>query len=81
MPSSNFRGHGKVIYVDANKINKALNIEKLLMGAMKIRGGVLGKKPKNMILLITAEPNINIDRLAYKIIQILGKDWSEFFGK
>jgi hypothetical protein len=36
---------------------------------------------KNMILLITAEPNINIDRLAYKIIQILGKDWSEFFGE
>jgi hypothetical protein len=36
---------------------------------------------KNMILLITAEPNINIDRLAYKIIQILGKDWSGFFGE
>ncbi|MDH3677332.1 MAG: hypothetical protein OEQ12_03415 [Nitrosopumilus sp.] len=36
---------------------------------------------KNNILLITAEPNINIDRLAYKIIQILGKDWSKFFGK
>ena len=26
---------------------------------------------KNTILLITAEPNVNIDRLAYKIIQIL----------
>lgn len=36
---------------------------------------------KNMILLITAEPNVNIDRLAYKIIQIFGKDWSEFFGE
>jgi hypothetical protein len=35
----------------------------------------------NMILLITAEPNVNLDRLAYKIIQILGKDWSEFFGE
>ena len=35
---------------------------------------------KNFILLITAEPNVNIDRLAYKIIKILGKDWSEFFG-
>ena len=33
------------------------------------------------ILLITAEPNINIDRLAYKIIQIMGNEWSEFFGK
>ena len=36
---------------------------------------------KNMILLITAEPNVNIDRLAYKIIQVLGKDWSEFYGE
>ena len=36
---------------------------------------------KNLILLITAEPNVNIDRLAYKIIQILGNDWSEFFGE
>ena len=36
---------------------------------------------ENMILLITAEPNVNLDRLAYKIIQILGKDWSEFFGE
>lgn len=35
---------------------------------------------KEMILLITAEPNVNIDRLAYRIIQILGKDWSEFHG-
>ena len=36
---------------------------------------------KNTILLITAEPNVNIDRLAYKIIRILGKDWSEFYGE
>lgn len=36
---------------------------------------------KNSILLITAEPNVNIDRLAYKIIQHLGKEWSEFFGQ
>lgn len=36
---------------------------------------------KKFILLLTAEPNINIDRLAYKIIQIMGKEWSEFFGK
>ena len=36
---------------------------------------------KEMILLITAEPNVNIDRLAYRIIQILGKDWSKFHGE
>jgi len=28
---------------------------------------------KNSILLITTEPNVNIDRIAYKIIQILEK--------
>lgn len=33
---------------------------------------------KNSILLITTEPNVNIDRIAYKIIQILGKEWWEF---
>lgn len=36
---------------------------------------------KEMVLLITAEPNVNIDRLAYRIIQILGKDWSQFYGE
>ena len=36
---------------------------------------------KEMILMITAEPNVNIDRLAYKIIQILGENWSEFYGE
>ncbi len=36
---------------------------------------------KKVILLITAEPNVNIDRLAYKIIENLGKDWSEFYGE
>ncbi|HUT06006.1 MAG TPA: DUF6659 family protein [Nitrosopumilaceae archaeon] len=36
---------------------------------------------KNVILLITTEPNVNIDRLAYKIIQVLGKSWSEFYGE
>lgn len=36
---------------------------------------------KDSILLITAEPHVNIDRLAYKIIQILGGHWSEFRGQ
>ena len=46
--------------------------EKLVMMSFPLR--------KN-ILLITAEPNVNIDRLAYRIIQILGKEWGEFFGQ
>lgn len=36
---------------------------------------------KDMILLITAEPHVNIDRLAYKIIQSLGEDWGSFYGE
>jgi len=36
---------------------------------------------KNMILLLTAEPNVNIDRLAYRIIQVLGESWDEFYGE
>ena len=36
---------------------------------------------KNMILLITAEPHVNIDRLAYKIIQNIGEDWGSFSGE
>ena len=32
------------------------------------------------IILIIAEPSVNIDRLGWKIIQKLGKQWSEFQG-
>ncbi|MDX1441880.1 MAG: DUF6659 family protein [Nitrosopumilaceae archaeon] len=46
--------------------------EKLVMMSFPLKG---------MIFLITAEPNVNIDRLAYKIIQILGKDWGTFYGE
>ena len=32
------------------------------------------------IVMITAEPAVNIDRLAWKILNKLGKQWSEFSG-
>ncbi|MDH3657816.1 MAG: hypothetical protein OEM77_06735 [Nitrosopumilus sp.] len=32
------------------------------------------------IIMVTAEPGVNIDRLAWKIIYKLGKQWSEFQG-
>ena len=32
------------------------------------------------VILVTAEPGVNIDRLAWKIINKLGKQWSEFQG-
>jgi len=42
---------------------------------------VLSFPLKNCILLVVAEPNENIDRLAYRIIQKLDQQWYEFFGK
>ena len=33
------------------------------------------------VVMIVAEPNVNIDRLAYRIIEKLGSQWGEFFGK
>jgi hypothetical protein len=33
------------------------------------------------VIMIVAEPNVNIDRLAYRIIEKLGSQWDEFFGK
>jgi len=33
------------------------------------------------VVMIVAEPNVNIDRLAFRIIEKLGSQWGEFFGK
>ena len=33
------------------------------------------------VIMIVAEPNVNIDRLAYRVIEKLGSQWDEFFGK
>ena len=32
-------------------------------------------------IVIVAEPNVNIDRISWQIIQILGKQWSSFAGE
>ena len=32
------------------------------------------------IILVIAEPSVNIDRLGWKIINMLGNQWSEFHG-
>jgi len=36
---------------------------------------------KNCILMVVAEPHVNIDRLAYRIIKKLDQQWYEFYGK
>lgn len=33
------------------------------------------------VIMIVAEPHVNIDRLAFRIIEKLGNQWGEFFGK
>lgn len=33
------------------------------------------------VIMIVAEPQVNIDRLAFRIIEKLGSQWGEFFGK
>ena len=33
------------------------------------------------VIMIVAEPNVNMDRLAFRIIEKLGSQWDEFFGK
>ena len=32
------------------------------------------------ILLVTAEPHVNIDRLAFRIIEKMGQQWYDFYG-
>ena len=33
------------------------------------------------VIMVVAEPHVNIDRLAFRIIEKLGSQWGEFFGK
>ncbi|MCH9659037.1 hypothetical protein K0U27_10205 [archaeon] len=33
------------------------------------------------VIMIITEPHINIDRLAYKVIERLGRQWGEFVGE
>lgn len=33
------------------------------------------------VVMIMAQPHVNIDRTAYRIIEKLGSQWSEFYGK
>ena len=33
------------------------------------------------VVMVMAEPHVNIDRTAYRIIEKLGSQWSEFYGK
>lgn len=65
----NFKGKGKVIYVDARKLNKKLDIEKLMIKRYGFfKGKVLGRLPRNMILLLDNVESIsrrNCEKIRY----------------
>ncbi|MFW6230446.1 MAG: AAA family ATPase [Nanoarchaeota archaeon] len=57
-----FRGRGKVIYVNSEKFEKKLNVEDLLVQKNGLLKGMIMKKtPKSMILFMD-----NVDQLSYK---------------
>ena len=57
-----YRGRGKIIYFDCAQLDRELNIEKLMVNKHGfVRGRILKKKPKGMILLLD-----NVDELSEK---------------
>tara|TARA_Y100000310_G_scaffold272554_1_gene287612 strand:- start:12716 stop:13423 length:708 start_codon:yes stop_codon:yes gene_type:complete len=49
----NFKGHGKVIYIDGNKMSGSINVKRLLMNRSGLIKGKLSKKiAEDMILLL-----------------------------
>lgn len=59
---------GRVIYVNAAKLTKTLNIEDLLRGKNGLAGKLFGSKPKDMILFLDNIDElsvVNLERLKY----------------
>ncbi|MDI3473902.1 MAG: Double zinc ribbon [Candidatus Woesearchaeota archaeon] len=65
----NFKGKGKVIYVNARNLNKKLDIEELLRKRYGfVKGRILGRMPKDMILLLDNVESIskkNCEKIRY----------------
>ena len=62
-----FRGEGKIIYIDLNTYNKELDIAHLLIGNQSFYRKLLNKMPKEMILIIDNAHTLETD--FYKRIQ------------
>lgn len=70
-----FRGRGRVIYVNAEKFEKKLDIEELLVQRNGfIKGMLMKKKPKKMILLMD-----NVNELSYRNTERLKHYFDENF--
>ncbi len=64
----NFGGKGRIIYIDGNKVNKRLEISRLLIDNQGFFRRFLKKKPKGMILLLDnafALPRKSYEQLQY----------------
>jgi len=64
----NFKGRNRLIYVNGKRLNKGLDIERLLLNSSGIRGKIFRKKPKGMILLMDSVESIskhNADKIKY----------------
>jgi len=62
-----YKGKGRIIYIDGNKFNKRLDISDVLISNQSYVNKVLSKKPKGMILLVDNVESLN--KVAYEQIQ------------
>ncbi len=63
-----FRGKGKIIYLDGKKLDKNVNIGETLKNSMGFWSKVMGKKPRDMILLMDDVEELtrkNSERIKY----------------
>lgn len=73
----NFKGRGKVIYIDGKKLQKNLDIEKLLLKKYSVINSLIfRRKPKNMILLLD-----NLEELSKKNSRLIKHYYDEDYIK
>ncbi|MDP3918982.1 MAG: AAA family ATPase [Nanoarchaeota archaeon] len=63
-----FKGKGQVIFFSCNRIDNELNIEEMLLNKYGFWGKLMGKHPKNMILLLDEAQELtseNTERIKY----------------
>lgn len=56
----NFRGEGRVAFIDAARLGKRLNVETILIKKFGLLGQLFNKLPRNMILLLD-----NVEEISY----------------
>jgi len=82
-----FKGKGQVIFFSCNRIDNELNVEEMLMNKYGFWGRMMGKHPKNMILLLDEAQELtpeNTERIKYffdagnvKSVVFVGTDYNK----